>query len=300
MKNIKKFESYMSREEMYSHLCKLGYSMNELEVCSTSELEEICRNAEVHNSDNYESNYSNNTMTKESIDLSSREDMCNYLCRCGYDQEELDRCPNEELQMICREEMEKNSEMNESKKSKKWIQDAIKKPGSLKKSMGKKEGEKLTKSEIDSELQALKNKDKDKSKDGVQGLSKKDLTKFRRLNLAKTLKGLKEHQETDNYMFFANLENMHRMISELLDMDESQVDEILTDGHNWASDHIATSKDDIEEVYNFLMSHIDKPSHFDSMNRTIWKESSHEETEKKMADADLEGEMKNIKKFGSF
>ena len=30
------------------------------------------------------------------------------------------------------------------------------------------------------------------------------------------------------------------------------VDMILSNGHDWASDHIATSKDDIEEVYNFL------------------------------------------------
>ena len=62
-------------------------------------------------------------------------------------------------------------------KSEKWIKDAIKKPESLRKSMKKKEGEKIKSSEIDSELQALKGKDKDKSKKGVQGLSKKDLTK---------------------------------------------------------------------------------------------------------------------------
>ena len=47
-------------------------------------------------------------------------------------------------------------------KGDKWIKDAIKKPGSLRKSMKKKKGEKITKSEIDSELQALKGKDIDK------------------------------------------------------------------------------------------------------------------------------------------
>jgi hypothetical protein len=49
-------------------------------------------------------------------------------------------------------------------KSEKWIKDAIKKPGSLRKSMKKKEGEKIKSSEIDSELQALKGKDKDKDR----------------------------------------------------------------------------------------------------------------------------------------
>ena len=96
-----------------------------------------------------------------------------------------------------------NFSTNEGKKDK-WIQDAIKKPGSLRKSLKKKEGEKITKAEIDSELQALKGKDKDPKKKGVQGLKGKDLSKFRKLNLARTLKSMKEHQETQNYMFFGN------------------------------------------------------------------------------------------------
>ncbi len=139
------------------------------------------------------------------------------------------------------------------KKSEKWIKDAIKKPGSLRKSMKKKEGEKISKTEIDSELQALKGKDKDPKKKGVQGLSKKDLSKYRKLNLAKTLKGLKEHQETQNYMFFGNLQTIKRLVDEMLEMDESELDNILKE-HNWALDHIATSKDDVEEVYQFLKS----------------------------------------------
>ena len=64
------------------------------------------------------------------------------------------------------------------------------------------EDEKISKSEINDELSKLKSKDKDPDKKGVQGLSKNDLTKYRRLNLAKTLKGIKEHQEQENYMFF--------------------------------------------------------------------------------------------------
>lgn len=154
------------------------------------------------------------------------------------------------------------SSFNEEKKDK-WIQDAIKKPGSLRKSLNKKEGEKITKSEIDSELQALKSKDKDPKKKGVQGLKGKDLSKFRKLNLAKTLKGLKEHQETDNYMFFGNLKTIKRLVDEMLEMDESEVDAILSDGHNWALDHIATSKDDVEEVFNFLAGHNEPNNEFD-------------------------------------
>jgi hypothetical protein len=41
----------------------------------------------------------------------------------------------------------------------------------------------------------------------------------------------------------------------MLEMDEAKVDAMLSDGHNWAVDHIATSKDDVEEVFNFLAGH---------------------------------------------
>lgn len=76
-------------------------------------------------------------------------------------------------------------------KGEKWIQKAIKKPGSLKKSMGKGGEEKISTSELDKEMSKLKKKDTNPEKPGVQGLSKSDLTKFKRINLAKTLKKLK-------------------------------------------------------------------------------------------------------------
>ena len=61
-------------------------------------------------------------------------------------------------------------------------------------------------------------------------------------------------KEQENYMFFGNLETIKRAVDALLQMDPQKVDAILKDGHNWAADHIATSKDDIEEVAGFLMN----------------------------------------------
>jgi len=58
----------------------------------------------------------------------------------------------------------------------------------------------------------------------------------------------------DRYMFFGNLKTLKRAIDDLLEMDPAEIDGILADGHDWASDHIATSKDDVEEVYNFLVN----------------------------------------------
>ncbi len=121
-------------------------------------------------------------------DKMSREEMCDYLCQCGYDMDQLVSCPTEELEAMCWGEKELNPV--EEAKGEKWIADAIKKPGSLRKKMGKKEGEKISSEEIDAELAKLHKKDKDPDKKGDQ-LSKADAKKKKQLTLAKTLKGMK-------------------------------------------------------------------------------------------------------------
>ena len=154
------------------------------------------------------------------------------------------------------ENFDDNSEEFNEKKN--WIKDAIKNPGALKKSLGKKDDEKISKKEIDSELSKLKAKDKDKKKPGTQ-LDKKDATKKRRLELAKTLrklKAIKENNEEENYMFFSNLETIKRLVDKLLEMDKTEIDMMLKK-HDWASDHVTSSKDDIEEVFNFIAGNSD-------------------------------------------
>lgn len=71
-----------------------------------------------------------------------------------------------------------------------------------------------------------------------------------------TLDTKKHGAEYENYMFFGNLKTIKRLVDSLLEMDEAQVDKILSNGHAWADDHIATSKDDIEEVFNFLANEV--------------------------------------------
>lgn len=151
-----------------------------------------------------------------------------------------------------------NIQSFDSFNEKKWIKDAVKNPGSLRKSLGKKEGEKISKKEINSELSKLKKKDRDKDKTGLQ-LGKRDSAKHKKLTLARTFKSMNESDgESQNYMFFSNLQTIKRLVDDMLEMDEKEVDEMLTNGHNWALDHMATSKDDIEEVYNFLRGNKDR------------------------------------------
>ena len=72
-----------------------------------------------------------------------------------------------------------------------------------------------------------------------------------------------QDKESQNYMFFQNLETIQHAVSELLTMDQSQVDALLSNGHAWAVDHITTSADDIEEVYHFLTTNM---GHGDAYN----------------------------------
>lgn len=61
-----------------------------------------------------------------------------------------------------------------------------------------------------------------------------------------------DERDSKNYMFWQNLKTIHHSCGELLKMDKDKIDEILDNGHDWAIDHVATSADDIEEVYHFI------------------------------------------------
>lgn len=84
--------------------------------------------------------------------------------------------------------------------------------------------------------------------------------------------------ETENYMFFGNLETIKRLCETLLEMDPIEVDKILKSGHSWAVDHIATSKDDIEEVFNFIKNEVDEPAE-DEEDSARYKTPSYSEEE---------------------
>lgn len=67
---------------------------------------------------------------------------------------------------------------------------------------------------------------------------------------------LSDHKERKNYMFFQHLQTIKDDIEEILGMDQDMIDHLLSDGHDWAADHITTASDDVEEVYHFLKNRI--------------------------------------------
>ena len=61
-----------------------------------------------------------------------------------------------------------------------------------------------------------------------------------------------EGGELKHNMFFNDIFSMYESACELLEMDDNTVDALLSDGHGWALDHIATANSQLEAVYHFL------------------------------------------------
>jgi hypothetical protein len=65
---------------------------------------------------------------------------------------------------------------------------------------------------------------------------------------------LSEQKESPNYMFFSNLEQMIRQCNMLLEMDQEKIDSILLNGHDWAADHVTVAKENMDQVFDFIMN----------------------------------------------
>ena len=84
---------------------------------------------------------------------------------------------------------------------------------------------------------------------GVVGKSELDSP----MDESKVNEGENRHQ---NYMFFQNLNTIKHVITNLEKLNQEEVDRLISDGHDCVSDHMSTSKDDIEEVCQFLCSRL--------------------------------------------
>jgi hypothetical protein len=67
---------------------------------------------------------------------------------------------------------------------------------------------------------------------------------------------------TENYMTFSNLQQLKRQIDMLLELDENVVDKIIQNGHDWADDHISTAKENLDQVFDFMMNETRKENQY--------------------------------------
>jgi len=86
----------------------------------------------------------------------------------------------------------------------------------------------------------------------------KKIVRLTETELSKLIKKMINEQESSRYMFFSNLEQMKRQCEILLDMDEEEVSSILENGHDWAQDHISEAKNNMDQVFDFLMNETER------------------------------------------
>jgi hypothetical protein len=73
-------------------------------------------------------------------------------------------------------------------------------------------------------------------------------------NLVKKIVNEKDYGQIENYMFFSNLEQMIRQAQLLLELDPMEIEHIIQDGHDWADDHITVAKENLDQVFDFMMN----------------------------------------------
>jgi hypothetical protein len=64
-------------------------------------------------------------------------------------------------------------------------------------------------------------------------------------------------EERQNEMFFQNLKKIDGILWRLNLLDKDIIDETISDGNGWVSAHLASAKNDLEEIYDFLSSYLD-------------------------------------------
>ena len=84
--------------------------------------------------------------------------------------------------------------------------------------------------------------------------------------LQNLIKKVLEEQTSDRYMFFSNLEQMRRQCDILLSKNRDEIDSILDNGHDWAQDHIAEAKNNMDQVFDFLMNETSDESDLDDQS----------------------------------
>jgi hypothetical protein len=82
----------------------------------------------------------------------------------------------------------------------------------------------------------------------------KKVIKLSESKLTELVKRILSEQDNERYMFFSNLEQIHRQTGLLLELNKNTVEGILDGGHDWAQDHVSTAKESLDQVFDFMMN----------------------------------------------
>lgn len=85
--------------------------------------------------------------------------------------------------------------------------------------------------------------------------------------IKKHLNNILKENNGGNYMFFSNIEQIKRQCELLLNLDKEIIENLLNNGHDWADDHITVAKENLDQVFDFIMNETNN----NSLNEDCWK-----------------------------
>ena len=113
--------------------------------------------------------------------------------------------------------------------------------------------------------------------------------------LTELVKRIISEQDSERYMFFSNLEQIHRQTGPLLELNKNTVESVLDGGHDWAQDHVSTAKESLDQVFDFMMNETKNED-----NITVLEQDYSSDTERPTSDRERQAKSLFGDKYGAY
>ena len=123
----------------------------------------------------------------------------------------------------------------------------------------------------------------------------KKVIKLSESKLTELVKRILSEQDSERYMFFSNLEQIHRQTGLLLELNKNTVEGILDGGHDWAQDHVSTAKESLDQVFDFMMNETKNED-----NITVLEQDYSSDTERPTSDRERQVKSLFGDKYGQY
>ena len=123
----------------------------------------------------------------------------------------------------------------------------------------------------------------------------KRVVKLSESKLTELVKRIMSEQDSERYMFFSNLEQIHRQTGLLLELNKNTVESVLDGGHDWAQDHVSTAKESLDQVFDFMMNETKNED-----NVTVLEQDYSSDTERPTSDRERQVKSLFGDKYGQY
>ncbi len=121
------------------------------------------------------------------------------------------------------------------------------------------------------------------------------VVKLSESKLTELVKRIMSEQDSERYMFFSNLEQIHRQTGLLLELNKNTVEGVLDGGHDWAQDHVSTAKESLDQVFDFMMNETKNED-----NITVLEQDYSSDTERPTSDRERQVKSLFGDKYGQY